>query len=206
MKGSRFTLVLLLAFGCATTTKVERPPDLALAYKQIEDAPTKSRGYLELARLYFKRGDLLRARQYLTLGERLPIPANEELAAFRLGLVISVRGGQHDEAILRSRRYLERREDLEVRTLLATLLEGIGRIEEAELERRHILATNPSDPHQVIELARFYHRLPGKSREEQAVTLYKRYLEKAPLGPEAPQAKAALRHFAVKANPNEGMN
>src|SRR5204862_126247 len=82
-----------------------------------------------------------RVRQYLTLAEQHPI--KDQDAAFRLAVLISVRSGQYDDAVLRCRRQLEQKEDLHVRLLLASIFEATGRWPEAEIERKLVLAAWP---------------------------------------------------------------
>jgi tetratricopeptide (TPR) repeat protein len=186
-----FALAALPAAGCAGAAQSQRPPELEAAYQRMEREPNRSEPYLELARIYFRRGDYLRARQYLTLAEGHPI--KDQDGAFRLAVMISVRAGQFDEAIGRCRRQLEAREDAHVRLLLASIFEATGRWSDAELERKLVLSAWPDDPHQIIEMARFYQRSTRPDSAERAAELYRRYLASMPAGPDAPQARAALQ-------------
>lgn len=179
------------AGGCATPKAAQHPPELEGAYRRMEREPDRGEPYLEIARHYLHRSDYLRARQYLALGEQRPVKDRD--GAFRLGVLISVRAGQYDEAVARCRRQLEAQEDPHVRLLLASIYEGTGKWTEAELERRLVLAAWPDDPHQIIEMARFYQRSSRPDGTERAAELYRRYLEAAPAGPDAPQARAALQ-------------
>ena len=115
-----FAISVLPAAGCAGARVASRhPPELEAAYQRMEREPNSSEPYLEIARHYFRRGDYLRARQYLTLAEGHPIKDRD--GAFRLSVLIFVRAGQYDEAVARCRRQLEAREDPHVRLLLASI-------------------------------------------------------------------------------------
>lgn len=201
----RFSVLLLCQWGCATVPK--RPPDLEAGFARMQAAPEQAEGYLMLSRAYLKRGDLLRARQYLTLAERHASEAERESGAiFQLGVVIAVRSGQHEEAITRCRDALAAREDLRVRRLLAALLEGHGRLEEAEAQWRRLLADRPEDLHLLIEAARFYTRAGRPDSEARAAALYGRYLKEAPQGPDAERARAALRELPAAPETQTGTN
>lgn len=195
----RHVLIALLCLsvsplGCAPKGP-QRPPELEAAHRQMEQSPQDPDSYLRLARLYLYRGDYLRGRQYLALGERFPRHDVEQ--AFRLGVVLAVRAGVLDEAIRRCRQALERKEDVTVRLLLSNVLEAAGRWGEAQVEREMVLAESPADGHQLIEMARFYERSGRPRGEQRAAEYYQRYLASAPAGPEAPQARAALRSLAL---------
>lgn len=209
--GTAFRRSVLLVFaalaGCATAPK--RPPDLEAGFARMQAAPEQAEGYLMLARAYVQRGDLLRARQYLTLAERHASEAERESGAiFQLGVVIAVRSGQHEEAITRCRDALAAREDSRVRRLLAALLEGHGRLEEAEAQWRRLLAHRGADGdlHLLIEAARFYTRAGRPDSEARAAALYGRYLKEAPQGPDAERARAALRELPTAPETQTGTN
>lgn len=185
-------LVLLSSaglFGCVPKGP-ERPPAIEAALRHVEQDPNDPGGYLEMARASLRQKDYLRARQYLAVAERAP--HHDAMATFRLGVVIAVRSGLYDDATLRCRRQLERKEDPEVRGLLAAILEATGDISGADIQRQLVMAARPDDLHQLIEMARFYQRTSGKQGQRRAAELYRRYLEKAPAGEDAPQARAAL--------------
>ncbi|MCS6915082.1 MAG: hypothetical protein RMK29_12360 [Myxococcales bacterium] len=187
-------LVAGLLSACAPKGP-QRPPDLEAAYARLQREPGRAEPYLELARLYLRRGDYLRARQYLAVADQLPV--RDARAAFRLAVTIAVRSEQYDEAIARCRRQLEHEESTDIRLLMASLLEATGRWSEAERERRLVLQARPQDLHQIIEMARFYQRSGQPDANERAAALYRRYLELAPQGDEAPQARAALSAISL---------
>lgn len=186
MRALLLFLCTLAGPGCAA--RPERPTELAAALRRVEKNPADGEAYLELSRYYFRQRDYLRARQYLSVAERHPQKDPEAL--FRLGVLVTVRAGQYDDALVRCERYLERKEDPYVRILLATILESAGDVHGAEVQRQLVLADRPGDLHQLMELGRFYQRT---GRPASAGEIYRRYLSTAPQGDEAPQARAALR-------------
>ncbi len=182
-------LSVAAASGCAPKGP-QHPPEMEAALHRVEQEPNDAAGYLEMSRVALRQKDYLRARQYLAVAERAP--HHDAMANFRLGVVISVRSGQYDDAILRCHRQLERKEDAEVRVLLAAILEATGDTPGAEVQRQLVIAARPDDLHQLIELARFYQRIGSRDGQRRAAQLYRRYLDKAPGGADAPQARAAL--------------
>ncbi len=189
--------VLLVAstMGCAKSEMIHED-SFETARQRLITSPQDAGVYLHLAELYLQRGDYLRARQYLALLERhqaawAPAHIDEE-AVFRLGILCAVRSHQYVDAVERCQRRLEAVEDLATRLLLATLLEAMGDEAAALHQHRLILLRHAQEPHPIIEAARFYERSNLADRSSQAQALYQRYLETAPLGAEAPQARAAL--------------
>jgi tetratricopeptide (TPR) repeat protein len=185
----RFLLPLLLLGGCAPKGP-QHPPEIEAALRKVEHDPNDAAAYLEMSRAALRQKDFLRARQYLAVAERAP--GRDVMTVFRLGVVISVRSGQYDDAVLRCHRYLEKKEDPEVRLLLSAILEATGDLSGAEVQRQVVIAARPDDLHQLIELARFYQRSGTRSGQARAAETYRRYLAKAPAGEDAPQARAAL--------------
>lgn len=208
--GCRGALLLLLATAGACAPKgPQRPPELEAAHRRALEHPGDGDAYLELAQRYFAASDLLRARQYLGLAERLPV--RDEKARLHLGLALTIRLGLYDDAVVRIRRELERSEDPQLRLLLASVLEGMGRPREAEIERLMVQGSRPEDAHLLIDNARFYQRWRAAELQRsggqgttlappdpRAAELLRRYLALAPTGPEAPQARAALRAMELQ--------
>lgn len=209
--GRKAALALLLALpalGACAPKGPQRPPELAEAHRRIEQRPNDGDAYLDLARYYFAERDLLRARQYLEVAERLHV--KDPAARLRLALSITIGLGLYDDAVARIRVQLDKKDDTSLRLLLATVLEGMGRHREAELERRLVQEARPDDAHLLLENARFYQRWRaaelGRARgrgealpsDPRAVALLQRCLELAPKGPDAEQARAALRAMELQ--------
>lgn len=200
------------AFAACAPKGPQRPPELEAAHRRAQQHPGDGDAFLDLARRYFEAKDLLRARQYLEVAERLPV--RDPQLRLRLALAITVRLGLYDDAVTRIRAQLERGEDPQLRLLLASIYEGMGRPREAEIERLLVQEARPQDTHLLIENARFYQRwraadlarggttrLPAGTPppDPRAADLLRRYLALSPTGPEAPQARAALRAMELQA-------
>jgi tetratricopeptide (TPR) repeat protein len=194
---SFFLFAALCSGGCATTTPPPPADPLLAARQRLVADPGDVRTLLDLAELYMHSGDYLRARQYLTLAERLgarALPAGVDgNRVFRLGILIAVQGHQYTDAIRRCQQHLGRAaEDAKVRGLLASLLEATGDELGAERQWRMLILLHPEEGHYLLELARFYGRTSRADRQLLARRLYARYLEVAPQGNEAAQARAAI--------------
>lgn len=181
--------------GCAARSVGPADPLTEARHRLVEN-PADPRTQLLLSELYLQQRDYLRARQYLQLAERgLQLERPPELAldrVFRLAITIAVRSQQYSEAIRRCHSRLEQREEASVRALLASLLEATGDEPGAEKNLRLLIEQEPSEPQRLVELARFYERSRIVDRRRLSRELYERYLERAPAGTEAPQARAAL--------------
>lgn len=205
MKRGRWARVLLFAgglsaqVGCASKPAVIVDPVLAAARQRMAKNPGDAALQRELAELYLKRHDYLRARQYLNLVEE-QTPERQHAAGisddqlFQLGVLIAVGSQHYSQAIRRCQARLEQAiEDAATRRLLASLLEGVGDEAGAERQWRLLAALHPTEAQHVLELARFYLRSERADRAQLAHKQYARYLELAPDGPEATRVKTALR-------------
>jgi len=177
--------------GCHTQPVVSTDP-LANARQRLAVTPRDPTVYLDLVRLSLDRQDYLRAMQYLSLAEHSALADSQGEQLFQLGLTIAIRSQNYSDAIRRCQNGLEQRESLELRRLLALLLEAHGDQGEAEHQHLALLALYPSISEQFVEVARFYERSSLPERTAKACAMYQRYLTIAPAGAAAQQARAAL--------------
>ena len=177
--------------GCHTQPVVSTDP-LASARQRLAVTPRDPTVYLDLVRLSLDRQDYLRAMQYLSLAEHSALADSQAEHLFQLGLTIAIRSQNYSDAIRRCQNGLEQRESLELRRLLALLLEAHGDQWEAEQQHLALLALYPSISEQFVEVARFYERSSLPERTAKACAMYQRYLAIAPAGAAAQQARAAL--------------
>lgn len=198
MKRLFLTFALLASLapcGCAPRTIAPADP-LTEARQRLAESPASVHTQLELSELYLQQRDYLRARQYLQVAERELVrqPAREiDLDGLsRLAIMIAVRSQQYSEAIRRCLQRLERTEDAQTRSLLASLLEATGDEWGAERNLRLLALQYPEQPGRLVSLARFYERSTFPERRRLSRELYQRYLDAAPGGDEAAQVRAAL--------------
>lgn len=190
---------LMVQAGCASKPAVVVDPALAAARQRLVKNPGEPAPQLELAELYLKRHDYLRASQYLNLVEE-QAPARQRAAGigeerlFHLGVLIAVGSQHYSQAIRRCQARLEQViGDAATRRLLASLLEGVGDEAGAERQWRLLVALQPAEAQHLLELGRFYLRTDRVDRSQLAQRQFARYLELAPDGPEASRVKTALR-------------
>lgn len=195
-------LFFTLSLGCATVKPTVPPtPQESLQARFVQN-PTDVEPLIELVKLHYGRQDLLRARQYIALAEKILSRRTAEgdidsvgtwrETVFHLALRVAIRSGQLDDAARRCRAELERGENLKLRILLANLYEAAGEARMSERERRLLLLLHPEAVHELIELARFYERSTLPDRIKKAYAAYQRYLTRQPKGADAEQARAAL--------------
>lgn len=185
--------------GCASKVPVISDPVLAAARQRMVKNPGDPAPLRELAELYLKRHDYLRANQYLSLVEE-QTPERQRAAGigedqlFKLGVLISVGSQHYSQAIRRCQARLEQViGDAATRRLLASLLEGVGDEPGAERQWRLLVGLHPNEAQHVLELGRFYLRSERSDRNQLAHKQFSRYLELAPDSPEAIRVKTALR-------------
>jgi hypothetical protein len=178
--------------GCHTQPVVVSIDPLAIARQRLTATPRDPAVYLDLVRLSIDRHDYLRAMQYLSLAEHSALADSQAEQLFQLGLTIAIRSQNYSDAIRRCQTGLEQRESLALRRLLALLLEAHGDVSEAEHQHIALLTLYPSISEQLVEVARFYERSSLPERTAKASAMYQRYLDVAPAGAAAQQARAAL--------------
>lgn len=192
--------------GCALSPHGSLPPS---PYQQLQNQldrdPKNPRILLALAEAYMREGDSLRAQQYQRVAERIVLngpqpdglswPAQLVDYTQRLGLRIAVRDQQYSEAIRRCRMLLEESESVEMRQLLAVLLEALGEETAAERERQLLLSLYPGEPRFLFELGRMCRRSQDPARHARGKDYFERYLVAAPDGPQASSARAILAAY-----------
>jgi tetratricopeptide (TPR) repeat protein len=143
---------------------------------------------LQVAQVLERSGDSSRASQYLTLALRLG--ADEHAVVPRL-LRLYVRDGQYRLAVELAESYVRRHpNDRRTRLLLGTLYTGVGFDGLAERQYERVLAQDPKSDNAHFALASLL-RARGQdfARADQH---FRAYLQLAPSGAHAEEARAAL--------------
>lgn len=175
-------MVLLCALGCAGAPGERapaRPPaPAALSNEQL----------LEVAALLERRGDTLRASQYLSLA--LDRGADEARVVPRL-LRLYVRDRQYRLAIELAEHHLRRHPgDVRARFFLASLYTGLGMTAAAAGQYERVLAARPAWADAHFALASLLR--DGDQDLARADAHYRAYLQLQPRGVHAEEARAAL--------------
>ena len=169
-------IVLLLVSACARPT-VEAPP-----------RPPTAAQLFALGGSYARQGDLTRAEQYMAGALRAGHAPEETLRAL---LAVCVRAGRMRHALGHARHRLHLRpDDWRLRQLVAALHLALGELDEADGELREVVRRNPTIALPHYTLGRLW--LEHRGSPEAARAHFAGYLERAPDGRHAAQARAAL--------------
>ncbi len=132
--------------------------------------------------------DYVRAEQYLVAAMQRGVDESRIMAPL---LAACVRSSRLSAALSYAEPYLERHPDAwSLRLLVATIHMGLGRTEQAHTELLRVTAQRPNEAtahYMLAVLAR-----DGLRDDEAAKSAFRRYLEIAPEGEHAEEARAAL--------------
>lgn len=162
------------------------------------ELPTLSSEELfEVAQFQARRGDLLRAEQYLTAARS----AGYEQATVAYWLVrICVSAGRYHSALGHARDYLRDHPDnWSLRLVVASIHEALGDLKRAELELERIIRAQPARPLPRYRLGMLYRQATLDS--PRAVSQLQTYLYLAPDGPHAAEVRTVLdevEHLRVR--------
>lgn len=171
--------VVVAVGGCAHAPEVSRAEALQ---------PLTAEQLLAIASAAEQLGDRLRAQQYLHAARQAG--ADPELV-LRRSLRLYVADGQYRIAIDTVREHLRSRpQQARLRLLLAELYEATQLDAQALDEYEHVLQITPSEPRAHFALATLLHeRGHDPARADRH---YRAYLELAPHGPDAAEARSHL--------------
>lgn len=176
--------LLLAAVGCTSTPAAPPSTPEAIALRRAEVA----RSLLETGRGLAARGDSLRAEQYLRAALEAGSPPADVVP---LLITVCVRSQRHRAAIADAREFLRQHPRASrLRFVLASLLAGLGDYPAAVDELTRLVSLDPGHDLGHYALAVLYRdRL---QHAEHADREFRTYLQLAPDGPHAEEARASL--------------
>lgn len=185
-RSSAIALSISLLCGCGASA----PPSAELIGEKTES--TDATELFRRGRAAAERGDTVRAEQYLSMAiehgyseqKVLPIMLRVCLSSSRLRAALN-----HAEPYLR-----EHPNDQGLRYLVATIHLGLGQLDEARFELRHVLRVDPNHAkaHYLLGV------LESGNDTEQALEHFRRYLELVPTGAHALEVKSRMMDLAVR--------
>lgn len=139
-----------------------------------------------------QQGDFVRAEQYFTAARDHGYPEEQVMGPL---MSVCIRSSRYSAALGYGEPYLERHpEDFRLRTLVATIQMSLDQPDAAQRNLRHVIEDAPEEamPHYMLAvlLRDAVHDEPGMRAEMQ------RYLELAPDGPHAGEARDVLGQSA----------
>lgn len=176
---------LMGAVGCASAAQ-NLPP--AGAAPSDDQAATLFQRGQDAA----KRGDSVRAEQYLSLALDRGYDADRGLP---LLLQVCLSNSRLRAALDHAEPYLRDHPDAEtLRYLVATIHVGLGQTNEARVELEQLLRANAesSDAHYLLGV------LDSDGDVESARTHFRTYLDVAPKGERAPEVRSRLAELAIR--------
>lgn len=176
-------LVISLACGCASQASPKEPAPA----DPLADAPAETlfqRG-VELRRA----GDFIRAEQYLAAARDR---GYDEAKVVRELIGVCIDGSRYQAALRYALTYLsDHPEDWALRHLVGSLYLATGDLEHALPELQRVTAEKPNEPEPHYTLARAY--AEELDRPEDASASFRTYLQLAPDGKHAAEARAWLQ-------------
>ncbi len=186
--GLRLLLSLLLLFAFACAGREGRGAHAG------STAPSAAELY-RAGEHFLAASDLTRAEQYFASALR---QGYDSEACTRALITTTLRASRLRSALLYAEpALLARPGDVPLRVLVATILLALGEAGEAERELRRALSLEETRPEAHYLLALVLGRRAGAQQER--LGAFARYLELAPAGPHAEEARAALREAAREA-------
>lgn len=174
-------LVLMLTTSCAP--RAGEPPPARTPATTTSAAALYREGIA-----WIRRGDPIRAERYLALAVRSGYPERRALPAL---IDVCIRASRLRAALDHLEPYLQRHPDAwRVRHLVASLHLALGNQTRALEELSRVAADPRADAAALYLHARLLQEAPG--RELEARASFAAYLERAPRGPHAAEARLAL--------------
>lgn len=144
----------------------------------------------EVGLLQARRGDLLRAEQYL--GAARSQGYDEPTVAYWLVRVCLAAGRYHSALDHAARSLRDEPANWRLRLVVASIHEALGDLNRARLELEHIVRAQPQSPLPRYRLALIYWSQGFRTRS--AVPHLEAYLELDPAGPHAAEVETLLAH------------
>ncbi|HTV25974.1 MAG TPA: tetratricopeptide repeat protein [Polyangiaceae bacterium] len=182
--------LLLTALGCASATPPEPASPATLQHERAEMA----RSLLETGRALAAQGDALRAEQYLRAALAGGAPADDVMPAL---VSVCIASQRYRAAISDARDYLQLHPNAtRLRFVLASLLAGLGDFPAAVDELTQLVTQQPNHVLGHYALGVLYRdRLRHAERADHE---FRAYLQLAPSGSHAEEARASLlQHVQV---------
>jgi tetratricopeptide (TPR) repeat protein len=184
-------VAILLACGChQARSAVRRSESDSLSLISAEEL-------FRIGLFHARRGDLLRAEQYLNAARE---HGHDEAATVYWLVRVCVSAGRFRSALRHSASYLRDHPDnWRLRVVVASIHEALGDFHEAQLNLERVVASKPGEALAHYKLALLYHRqtpLP-----ERAGPHLRAYLELAPEGPHAAEARELEAELAAEETP-----
>ncbi len=177
------TIGLALALGTACTSASQKPsagPGDPLV--QVESAALFDQG-----KRLAQEGDLVRSEQYLVAAMDKGHPIEEVLPIL---IEVCIAGSRYDTALHHARPHLLRDpENSSLRYIVATLYHAIGRQPLAVEHLERVILDAPNEPNAYYTLGKIFWK---EKEAERATELMQKYVELAPDGSHAPDARALL--------------
>jgi len=142
----------------------------------------------EIGLLWARRGDLLRAEQYLNSARN---HGYDEPPVVYWLVRVCVAAGRYHSALDHAERYLrDNPENWRLRLVVASIHEALGDVDRARIELEHIVRAQPQSPLPRYRLALLYSRRGFGARR--AVPHLEAYLALDPAGPHAAEVEKLL--------------
>jgi len=183
-RASLWSLLLLAVVGCSSTTAAPPASPEVIAEQRAEVART----LVETGRALAAQGDSLRAEQYLRAAREAGASPAEVLP---LLIAVCVQSQRYRAAVTDARDFLRQHPNASrLRFVLASLLAGLGDFPAAVDELKRLVSVEPEHDLGHYALAVLYRdRLHHAERADQE---FRTYLQLAPSGPHAEEARASL--------------
>ncbi len=184
MRGMLICALGALAIGCAANPpRAEHPP---------RPATPDAEALFERGRSLATRGDALRGEQYMVMAVRLGYPEREAIVGIVGACLASSR---LRAALAHAEPFLRRHPDAwEVRQLVGALHLALGDAQSAWTELERVVRQQPAaaEAHYLLAVIAQEHFVDGEAARER----YLAYLERAPRGRHAAEARAWLSEAA----------
>jgi tetratricopeptide (TPR) repeat protein len=190
--GAAGLLLLVLACGCHHES---------IRRRSLEDSPLPrltSAELFEIALFQARRGDYLRAEQYLSAARQ---GGYSEPSVVYWLVRVCIAAGRYHSALLHASAYLrDHPSNWRLRLVVASIHEALGDLSSAQLELESIVDTEPNRALPHYRLAMLYRRLPESA--ERAVPHLRAYLALRPNGTHAAEVRGALNRAPAGARPS----
>ena len=142
----------------------------------------------QIAVWHARRGDLLRAEQYLNAARHESYDEGEVVYWL---VRVCIAGGRYHSALRHAAAYLRTAPaNWQLRLVVASIYEALGDLHEAQVELERVVSAQPSAALAHYKLALLYSRQPLQA--QRASTHLKAYLALAPRGAHAPEVQDLL--------------
>ncbi len=176
--------LLLLSLGCGCHQTAVRRQDA----EEVALSGLSSDELFEIALFQARRGDFLRAEQYLSAARQ---EGHSEFEVVYWLVRVCVSAGRFHSALAHASEHLRAHpSNWRLRLVVASIHEALGDLWSAQLQLESIVDAEPNRPLPRYRLAMLYRRLHAVS--ERAVPHLKAYLALEPDGPHAAEVRMVL--------------